>query len=167
MQPEPAPTGFLIGWMEFFRWTAYHNVTFHMPPDMAWGQAQRILQHLSLPDARLGRIRGYLDGQGGYHQAIKNAIRGRDGGMIKILDIITKGLKREAVTHYVTAVFLDVIDPIDWDTKVRFMEKYIERYGHVVLPDEELLSPYELAAHMETVIQNHVSLINQFRTRLQ
>jgi hypothetical protein len=22
LQPEPAPTGFLIGWMEFFGWTA-------------------------------------------------------------------------------------------------------------------------------------------------
>ena len=87
--------------------------------------------------------------------------------MIKILDIITEGLKREAVTHYVTAVFLDAIDPIDWDTKVRFMEEYIERYGHVVLPDEELLSPYELASRMEAVIENHCNLINQFRTRLQ
>ncbi len=145
----------------------WYNATIEMPPAMAWGQAHRILQRLSLPDARLSRIRTYLDNQGGYHLAIKNCLRGRDGGLIKVLDTITEGMKREAVQQYVTSVFLDAIDPLGWDIRIRFMEEYVQRYGHLVLPDEELLSPTELAAHMEAVIESHVGLVNQFRTRLQ
>ena len=145
----------------------WHNTTVEMPQTMAWGRAENILQRLSLPDARLSRIRTYLDNQGGYHQSIKNSIRGRDGGIIKVLDTIIEGMKREAVQQYVTALFLDAIDPLGWEIKVRFMEEYVQRYGHLVLPDEELLHPTELAAHMENVIENHVGLINQFRTRLQ
>ena len=47
------------------------------------------------------------------------------------------------------------------------MREYIKRYGQVVLPGEDLESLYLLATKIETVIQNHVRVINELRTSLQ
>ncbi len=147
---------------------AWLNVDFGMPPDMAHGRVLEILNNMSRPDTRLSRVRGYLDQEGGgYVKAIKNALRGRDRGLVGVIDDIAEAMKQEAVKQYVTAVFLDGMDPLDFETRVAFMEEYIRRYGNVVLPGEDLMSPYELAAHLEVVIENHVKLVNQFRNTLQ
>ena len=87
--------------------------------------------------------------------------------MIGVIDAIAEGMKKQAARRYVEAVFLDCLDPLDFDTKVAFMQEYLELYGAVVLPDEELMSSYQLAANLESVVQNHVNLINQFRTTLR
>jgi hypothetical protein len=150
-----------------YHFAAWHHIEFEMPPDMAWGRVREILEERSRPDTRLSRISGYLHENGEWIQAVKNAMRGRHVGVIGVIDSIAEGMKEAAVKQYVTAVFLDCLNPLDFETKVAFMMEYIERYGRIVLPGEDLLSPYELAANLDAVIQNHVRLINQFRTTLQ
>jgi hypothetical protein len=150
-----------------YHFAKWHGIEFDMPPDMAWSRAREILDARIRPDSRLARISGNLESTGGWIQAVKNAIRGRQRGLIGVIDAIAESMKEAAVKQYVTAVFLDCINPVDFYTKVAFMQEYIQRYGSVVLPGEELLSPYELAANLDAVIQNHVRLINQFRNTLQ
>ena len=87
--------------------------------------------------------------------------------MIACIDAIAESIKKDAVKKYIEAVFLACIDPLDYTTRVSFMEEYVRRYGNVILPNEDLLSPYELAAHLEAVVENHVGLVNQFRRTLQ
>ncbi len=132
---------------------------------MAYGQVRHILESMPHPDARISHIHGVF--QDGWTQAVKNGTRGLNGGMIGVIDAIAEGMKKQAARRYVEAVFLDCLDPLDFDTKVAFMQEYLELYGAVVLPDEELMSSYQLAANLESVVQNHVNLINQFRTTLR
>ncbi len=150
-----------------YHFSMWYGIEFDMEPDMAWGRVTNILRNMPRPDARLSRISTYLDAQGSWNQAIINTLTGRHGGLISVIDQIAEAMKADAVKQYVTAVFLDCINPLNFETKVLFAQQYLERYGHMVLPGEELLSPYELAAQLEPVIEQHVRLINEFRHTLQ
>lgn len=134
---------------------------------MAYSEVQRILRAQPRPDSRLSKIRSYLDKEGGFHQSVKNSLKGRHGGLVGVIDTIAEGIKKEAVERYVTAVFLDCVDPLDYDQRVRFMKEYLKRYGSVLLPGEEKLSPYELAVQLESVVEAHVALVNRVREKLQ
>jgi hypothetical protein len=87
--------------------------------------------------------------------------------MIGVIDAIAEGIKNEAISRYVSAVFLDCVNPMDFNKKILFVQEYLKSFGDVLLPDEEFLSIYELANDLEAIIQNHVKLINEFRKRLQ
>jgi len=138
-----------------------------MPLDMAHGGAREILDYS--PDTRLSRIEGVLDkeGGGGYVAAVKNCLSGRHGGLVGVIDAIAEGIKQQAVKRYVRAVFLDCVNPLDFDKRVAFMQEYLNTYGGLLLPNEDLLSVYDLAANFEAVIQHHVRLVNEFRKTLQ
>ena len=138
-----------------------------MPDYMAHNHAEIILENMYPPDPRLTNVRGYLDKRGSYMQAYKNALRGRHGGLVAVIDEIADAMKKEAVDRYISSVFLEYINPTDYDTCVAFMREYIDRYGHVALPGEDLESPYLLATKIEVVIQNHVRVINELWTSLQ
>lgn len=150
-----------------YHFSAWMKVGFHMPEGMAWRRTWDIMHTTPHPDSRLTLIRGYMEKHGGFHQAVKNALTGRHGGLVSIIDQIAEAIKDEAVTQYVTAVFLDCIDPNDFSTRTALMREYKRIYGHVILPGDRLLSAEELAANIELVIDRHVQLINEFRKFMQ
>jgi len=138
-----------------------------MPLDLAHTRAEDILKNS--PDPNLPKIRDVLGNvsDNGYTVSYKNAKRGRYGGLVGVIDAIAEGIKNEAITKYVSAVFLDCVDPLNFEKKIEFMQEYLNMFGQVLLPGEDLLSIYELANNLEAVIQNHVKLINEFRKTLQ
>lgn len=138
-----------------------------MPSDIAHTRANRILNNK--PNTNLPEIRDVLgsSGENGYTISYKNAKTGRYGGMISVIDAIAEGIKNEAISRYVSAVFLDCVNPMDFDKKIIFVQEYIKSFGEILLPNEEFLSIYELANDLEAIIQNHVKQINEFRKRLQ
>ncbi len=138
-----------------------------MPDAMAFHEAKKLLKNMPRPDSPMARIHEVLDSQGGFVYAVKKALRGRDRGLIGVIDDIAEAMKQEAVQRYVQTVFLECVDPLNFDKKVHFMNEYLEVYGRVLLAGEVLLSPYELAANLETVIQHHVMLVNEFRKTIQ
>lgn len=148
-------------------YTQWLDVDPTMPPELAHSRAHDILENS--PNPNLPKIRDILGStnETGYSVAYKNAKSGRYGGLVGVIDAIAEGIKNEAISKYVSAVFLDCIDPLNFDKRIEFMQAYLDMFGAVLLPDEELLSVYELASDLEAVVQNHVKLINDFRKKLQ
>ncbi len=119
------------------------------------------------PEPALARIRGYLDAQGSYVQAVKNSLSGRHGGLIAVIDTIAAQIQKDAVSQWVRSVFLTHINPLDFDRKVEFARQYLNQYGSLLLPGELTMSPYELAAQIESLLETHMRLVNQLRERIQ
>jgi len=148
-------------------YTQWLDVDPAMPPELAHSRAHDILENS--PNQNLPKIRDILGStnESGYIVAYKNAKSGRYGGLVGVIDAIAEGIKNDAISKYVSAVFLDCVDPLNFDKRIEFMQAYLDIYGAILLPGEELLSVYELANDLEAVIQNHVKLVNEFRKKLQ
>ncbi len=132
----------------FSKWT---NCPTLLPTDMAFAQVREILDKL----------------QGGFVGAVKNAIRGREKGLVGFIDVIADSLRDEAVEKYIMYVVTTHIPPMDYDLKVRLMKEYLKKYASHILPNEQLMSPYELAANIESLIKFHMEWINSLRKNIQ
>ena len=149
---------------------SYHDYHWHsgagqLSKEQAHDKVRDVLDNQ--PNTGLARIKGILDSEGSYNAAAKNALNGRGGGLKAILDNISEQMKKKAVTQWISAVFLEKISPLNYPLKVSLMSEYLDLFGGVLIPNEELLSPYELASNLEFVIQNHVRLTNEFRKTIQ
>lgn len=102
----------------------------------------------------------------GHAQAFKRAKTGRNGGLLGVINEIAENFKKVAIQQYVDSVLKNSINPLDFYTKVDFMEEYLRRYG-VLLSGEEHMTAYEMAADIEGVINRHVGMINMFRNIVQ
>jgi len=143
----------------------WHNGAGQLTKEMAYDRVRDVLDNQ--PNTGLARIKGILDSEGSYNVAAKNSLTGRGGGLKAVLDNISEQMKKKAVTQWVSTVFLEKISPLNSQLKVSLMVEYLELYGGVLIPDEELLSPYDLASNLEFVVQNHVRQVNEFRKTLQ
>lgn len=117
-----------------------------------------------VPDLNLSKA-GEL--MGNYAISYKNSRTGRNGGLISAINTIAENFKKDAIKHYIQSVFLESVNPLDFYTKVVFMQEYIDKFGNALTPGEYLMSPYELASNIEGVINQHVSLVNKFRENTQ
>ena len=119
-------------------------------------------------DIAFANVRMILDGhEGGWVVAVKNAIRGRRGGLIGLIDAIAEAFQKEALEKYVRYVIDTRICLLDFEQVIAFAEQYLDQYGRYLLPGEELMSKYELAANLEAIIQYHVQIMDNFRQRIQ
>ena len=121
-----------------------------MPADMAFGHVREALEKA----------------QGGYVQAMKQALAGREGGLVARVDAIAEEIKQDATEKYVIWVLSTFVAPMDFDSKVALMSEYLNEYAHV-LPGEKLMSPYELAANFDAFVKHHIAWINQLRNAIQ
>jgi hypothetical protein len=88
----------------------------------------------------------------GYKQALSDAITGNDGGLRNIYNRITDYLKEETKQKYIFKIFLDTMDPLDYQSKVDLVKQLIARYKEH-LPAEILSSPPErFVEHYEELI---------------
>jgi len=150
-----------------YHWTTWNNFPIALPYEYAKEYAERKLDMSH--DTRIHKVQNILSkGSGGnYLVAAKNCMTGRHGGLPAVIDIIAESIKEDAVHCYVSSVFLHSVNPLDYYKKVAFMQEYLELYGAILIPEEELLSPHELAGNLEAVLQHHVRLVNEFRKTLQ
>lgn len=105
--------------------------------------------------------------QGGYIGAIKNCTKGREGGLLERIDFIAEDFRRKGVEGYVGMIVGRHCNPLDFKYRVMLAGQYIRQYGNPVLPGEDLLSVYELANHIESIIKYHANLVCSFRKLLQ
>jgi hypothetical protein len=103
---------------------------------------------------------------GGYQELLtaeRNAIAGREGGMIGVIDQITDALGKQITTNYIRSVFFDLIEPGDYDTRLRLAEELLKKYGPYLFPGERLLPHYIIGANLETFIQGFATQLHGIR----
>lgn len=144
------------------------GVNFFMPRAMAEDQVNRILRGTHRGDTDMARIEEVI-GRDKYRAAVNNAQRGRYRGLVGVLDDIKEGMKQKDVERYVNAVFLENFSPTDFGKRVAFAAQFLNMYGHLLLPGEQLMSAYELGApfNFQRIITNYIRLINEFRKTVQ
>jgi hypothetical protein len=130
-----------------YHFARYAKANVKMPDEMAFAYVREILEK----------------SQGGYAVNIKNALKGRHGGMIALINMLADDLKKQAVEQYVGYIINEHVDPLDFPLKVELMRQYISKYARHMLPGEDLMSPYELAANLNQVIKYHVQMVNSYR----
>ena len=119
-------------------------------------------------DMALFQVRQVLDKHGGgYGMAVKNALRGRGGGLIGLIDNVADAMEEQAVEQYFTAVLTRYASVLDFDYRVMLATQVLQQYGRHMLPGEHLPSPYELAARIDSFIKYLVKVSNSLRDALQ
>lgn len=105
----------------------------------------------------------HLGGHNGIRTAERNAITGREGGMISVIDTLTEAITKVHTENYVRAVFFDTIAPSDYDTRLRLANEILNRYGRFLFPGEELLPHYVLGMNLEAFINGFVTHLHALR----
>jgi hypothetical protein len=103
---------------------------------------------------------------GGYKEILtaeRNAITGRDGGMIDVLDKITEAITKLQTELYIRSVFFELIEPSDYDTRLRLAEELLKKYGPVLFPGEALLPIWIIGTDLEAFIQGFVTQLQGLR----
>ena len=77
--------------------------------------------------------------QGGIHRAESNAIKGRDGGLVAIIDALTEAIAKSHVESYIRSVFFDLVPASDYPLRMRLAEELLKKYGQHLFPGEQLL----------------------------
>jgi hypothetical protein len=95
--------------------------------------------------------------------AERNAIAGREGGLIAVIDALTDGIIKLHTKTYVQAVFFEHIAPSDYQTRLRLAEQLLKKYGPFLFPGEELLPHYILGANLEAFINGFVTHLHALR----
>jgi hypothetical protein len=91
--------------------------------------------------------------QGGYQAALAEGKHGTNGGMRLVFDAMTDHLKQRQRGKYVTRIFKDAMDPLDWNAKVRLMEVFRGRIGAELPAGLREVPAERLASHWEEMIQ--------------
>jgi len=102
-----------------------------------------------------------FENKGGYKAAFSEGIQGINGGMRLIFDTMTEHLKLVQKEKYIFKVFKDIIDPLDWDAKVRLMEVFMERIELELPSDLRGLSAKRLASQWNTIIRYYVESMDK------
>jgi len=117
------------------------------------------------PAEAAGKAMGILDRQyrrrgGDRMDAFDDALRGTNGGLRSILDVICEDLKAESVEHYILDVFQRHVAPNKWEAKVEFVRKFISRHG-------ASLGASIHADQPERYAQNYLDLVRAYVHHLQ
>ena len=94
--------------------------------------------------------------KGGYKAALAEAKYGVNGGMRFVFDAMTEHLKQKQKEKYISKVFKVIIDPLDWNSKVRLMEVFMKRIEPDLPSDLKGLPAKKLASHWETILRYFV-----------
>jgi hypothetical protein len=90
---------------------------------------------------------------GGYREILaaeRNAIAGREGGMIAVIDKITEALTKFQIESYIRSVFFELIRASDYETRMRLAEELLKKYGPLLFPGEKLVPFYVLGYDLES-----------------
>jgi hypothetical protein len=104
-----------------------------------------------------------LGGERQMKTAERDAIAGRNGGLIAIIDQITEGLGKLALKNYISFVFFELIPHNDYELRERLAKELINKYGPVLFPGERLQPSWHLAANLEAFIEGFVMHLHGLR----
>ena len=150
---------------------AFHEVLFHF-----WMHYQRTffeLDYANVPDVALARstahefLQQHLGGYpGGIRTAEANAIAGREGGMIGVVDALTEGICKLHTKMYVDSVFKELVPPNDWDLRFRLAAEILNKYGPL-LEGEHLLPAEVCGVKLEEFVMTVVNIMHELRKKVR
>lgn len=109
-------------------------------------------------------IERHLGGyKGGIATAERNAITGREGGMISVIDSLTEGISKLHTETYIQGVFFDHIGRSDYETRFRLAEELLKKYGSFLFPGEELLHHAILGMNLEAFFHGFTTHLHALR----
>jgi hypothetical protein len=106
--------------------------------------------------------RGFSN-KGGIPAAMDEARNGINGGLRFVFDTMTEKLVQEEKEKYVTFALKKALDPLDWESKVAFIEKLFKKLENI-LPEETRAEPERFAGHYEKIVTAYVNSINHLNT---
>jgi hypothetical protein len=104
-----------------------------------------------------------LGGDQQMYTAERDAIAGRNGGLIAIIDQITEALGKLVLKNYISYVFFDLVPRGDFELRDRLAKELIEKYGPVLFPGERLVPYYILGNNLEAFIEGFVMHLHGLR----
>lgn len=104
---------------------------------------------------------------GGYHggmrAAERNAITGREGGMIGVIDALTDGIGKLHLETYIHGVFFDQLGYSDVELRFRLAKELLDKYGSFLFPGEELQHYAILGSNLEAFVHGFVTHLHALR----
>ena len=91
--------------------------------------------------------------KGGYEAALSEGIYAINGGMRMVLDAMTEYLKESSSQKYINGVCKRILDPLDWDTKVRLMEVFLKHINERLPGDLKDQPAKKLARQWEYLLK--------------
>jgi hypothetical protein len=135
---------------QLFAFSAHHDKWFygiastpHEYPELVWGHLRRLYQK-------------------DFYDAERQAMLGRDGGLIRVIDELTDGVVKERIDTYIDLVFLDYL-PRDLDEKVVLARELLTHYGNVLFPNDKLKHPFLLAVNIEAFLKQFATHMHTMR----
>lgn len=104
-----------------------------------------------------------LGGERQMKTAERDAIAGRNGGLISIIDQITEGLGKIALKNYINFVFVELIPHGDYELRERLAKELLNKYGPTLFPGERLQPSWYFAANLEAFIEGFVMHLHGLR----
>ncbi|HEY3439717.1 MAG TPA: hypothetical protein VGK29_03150 [Paludibaculum sp.] len=101
------------------------------------------------------------------HEQERNAITGRNGGMISVIDEFTDALVQLHITTRIELVFFDLIPPSDYDTRFRLADELLQKYGTILFRDKELVHHAIIAMNLQEFVTSFVMTLRDLRRSWQ
>jgi len=130
-----------------------------------------IYRHLESPTGHLSRsalstkaigvVEEAFEHKGGYTAALAEAKYGVNGGVRLIFDTMTEHLKKEKKGKYISMIFKVMIDPLEWDMKVRLMTVFMGLIGSVLPADLKDIPADQVAKHWEEIIRCYADSLDK------
>lgn len=92
----------------------------------------------------------------------KNAVRGRDGGMIGVIDAITDALVKQQTDAYLDRVLWEFI-PTDHHARLQLAEALLAEYGPRLSPGDDRIPAFALANNLEGTLKGLANMIRSSR----
>ena len=102
--------------------------------------------------------------KGGFKGALSEAKHATNGGLRKILDMMTEQFKHEEQKKHVNYVLKSALDPLDWDSKVSFVKGIVSTLQHVLPQEIQSQPPERFAVHYELIVNAYVESINDLNS---
>lgn len=139
-------------------WARYHKCMYSMTYHGEPGDLPGLIKEQAFKF-----VEQHLGGLQAWNAAERNAITGREGGMVSILDSLTDALVKSHTQSYIQSVFFDVLRPSDYDARLRLAQELLNKYAPVLFPGEEIKPYWLLGANIEQFIQGFATHIHALR----
>lgn len=98
---------------------------------------------------------------GNIRTAFQSATDGINGGMMRLLDMISQSMRSEAYHLYTEHVIRTYISPMAWESQVEAVRSLLEHYKHDLPSDIDLRHPERYAKDYKRLIRGLVYSINK------
>ncbi len=115
------------------------------------------------PEHLLYKARKILDSAGGFDNAVFTGLSGTDGGMTKVLDDLSKGLKEESRKAYFDYIIDSFIDPLSFEEIVEVMSDLKDCLSDFSPQPFEFISPEAMAGSYKQHLWEYIDSLTRYK----